>query len=323
MLFQLIKCMTNSERIPQSVGQWCAQIHNRIQPEDAPAADLVAIAAKFVNLYASTKEKGSLVDSSAVAQEASQLEIELDQWEKSLPENWHYSVVKSGGKSDDIYDGHFHLYRDLWTARVWNNYRLTRIRVNEMFLVHADLLGNFGAFFDEDGAQRSKSLAMISKLAEDVCGSVSSQFRRYTEKEAIDRRAPPVAGVFLILYPLAVASSAIGVSKSLHEFAVRRLEAIGKTRGIQQALIMAAGARIKRARWQMARMEGIHVGMSMTDWVARENEDGDGDEAQNKLQQFSRPSYPSVGHIGASPPALRCASGPAGRCQKVGQRCEH
>ncbi|EPE32351.1 C6 zinc finger protein [Glarea lozoyensis ATCC 20868] len=253
----MIKCITKAERVPQSLERWCADIRKLIHLDDAPVADLISIAVRLVNLHASTQKTDSFIDSSDVAEEASRLEIELGHWENSLPINWRFSVIPWSQDSEDIYNGHIHVYQDLWTARVWNNYRQTRIRVNEMFLVHADSLRKLGKCSNEDRVQRGRCLATISRIAEDTCASVSCQFHHDANKKLLEQRASQASGAYLILCPLVVAASAIGVSKAIHDFAARRLETIGKTKGIQQALYMAERARINRARWETARLRRV------------------------------------------------------------------
>jgi hypothetical protein len=252
--------MVKSEPAPQTIAQWCVHVKSRTHSEDVPAVDLVAIVVRFVSLHASTEGKGHFVDSSAVVREASQLEHELDHWKTSLPISWCYRVVRASERREDIYNGNIHTYRDLWTARVWNNYRQTRIRVNEMILLQAGLLNNKEVISPDKVALRRRGIAVISKMAEDICASVSCHFHQHTDKEAVEQKTQPVSGVYFILCPLAIAASAIGILNSVHEFAISRLEAIGKTRGIQQALILASGARVKRAKLE-AKLKGGHVPM--------------------------------------------------------------
>jgi len=63
-------------------------------------------------------------------------------------------------------------------------------------------------------------------------------------------RVPPMTGCFLLLFPLSVADSALGVPKGVHSCVIRMLENFGNTLGIQQALTMIRLTKAQRARWE-------------------------------------------------------------------------
>lgn len=58
-----------------------------------------------------------------------------------------------------------------------------------------------------------------------------------------------MTGCFMLLLPLAIAGSGIGVSGGLHEWSVGMLEVIGGQMGVSQALAMVPLVRRQRARW--------------------------------------------------------------------------
>lgn len=74
----------------------------------------------------------------------------------------------------------------------------------------------------------------ISKIATDICTSVSSQFWRHNAKDATMRFVPAVNGIFLLLFPLAAARSAKGVPKDLHNWVIALLEKIGTRWGFSK-----------------------------------------------------------------------------------------
>lgn len=67
-------------------------------------------------------------------------------------------------------------------------------------------------------------------MATDICCSVSSHFRRHNTVN-FRRKVPPISAVFLLLFPLAVAAGAVGVSEELHNWAIKVLLIIGNTMG--------------------------------------------------------------------------------------------
>jgi hypothetical protein len=101
---------------------------------------------------------------------------------------------------------------------------------------------------DED--TRKRSLETIITMATDICSSVYSQFCKHAIAEARLNGVPPMSGCFLLLFPLSVAGSALGVPEKVHKFTIRMLENFGNTLGIKQALIMVPLTKAQRARWE-------------------------------------------------------------------------
>ena len=83
----------------------------------------------------------------------------------------------------------------------------------------------------ENDRQKKKSLNVISNMATDIICSVSSHFCVHTILKARRTKLPPVSGVFVMLFPLAVAGGAIGVSEDLHDRVIKTLCMIGNTLG--------------------------------------------------------------------------------------------
>jgi hypothetical protein len=246
---------------------------------DQPAADLAKIVSRYTNLSAAVRN--SSIASDRIVKEALALERDFNDWQASLPEIWQFTTTKMTDRLEDTFNGvarklnnfwrilpspilpplstqealltphswRLDSYRDLWTARIWNNFRWARILVNELIVVHMAQLGSTCPVADED-TQRKRSLETISKMATDICSSVYSQFYKHAIAEARLNRVPPMSGCFLLLFPLSVAASALGVPEEVHNFTIRMLENLGNTLGIKQALTMVPLTKAQRARWE-------------------------------------------------------------------------
>jgi hypothetical protein len=59
-----------------------------------------------------------------------------------------------------------------------------------------------------------------------------------------------MSGCFLLLFPLAVAGSGMGVSEDLHNWVIQLLGFIGRKMGISQALLMIDLTKKHRETWQ-------------------------------------------------------------------------
>jgi hypothetical protein len=142
------------------------------------------------------------------------------------------------------------------TARIYGNYRWVRILTNELIWVQISRLSSFSV---ESEIQQRRALDVISKMATDICCSISGQVRQHTIIKVKRSKIPPVSPVFILLFPLAVAAGAIGVSEELHNWAINMLFIIGNTMGIQQALLSIPAAKKHRQQWQKGELEKFFI----------------------------------------------------------------
>ncbi|KAG9239468.1 hypothetical protein BJ875DRAFT_448170 [Amylocarpus encephaloides] len=250
----LVKAISSAELISESMEHWAERFYSHLPSTDAPAASLIGMASKFVRLYANAKHYR--IDIAGIIRQVLSLEQKLSDWEENLPQDWSFSIYRFRKEPNDAEEC-FHEYRDLWTARIWSNYRWARIQVNELFLIYSNGVGNFGCFHNEGGVLRRRSLATISRLSEDICISLASQLQQHQVEDAKVRKIPPLSGVFLNLYPMFVAGAAIGTPESSFEWSLKMLTEVGNNMGIHQALTMIGEVRRYREQWQsMMRCEG-------------------------------------------------------------------
>lgn len=198
------------------------------------AIGLTNIIHRFTNLHASLRQ-GLLLDSNIVVLEALALDAELEDWETNVPEEWKFETVPAPDIMYFTYNGKTHNYRDFWVGRILNNYRWLRIVVNELLMVHMAQLGTSETEYKE---QRTRSYAIIERMATDMCTGISASFFRHSSLPPGQKNIPAMFGIFLILFPLAVAESAMGVSEELRGWVTNVLRFIGKRMGICQAISM-------------------------------------------------------------------------------------
>jgi hypothetical protein len=213
---------------------------------DAHATVLLDIVCRFISLSSSVRNN-ILLDSTTIIQEALALDSELAIWEAQLPDYWRYTIKPSAEHSEIVYKQQVHDYRDVWTARVYNNYRWSRILLNELVLVH---MAKLGLFHSEDEPEQNKHLRVVSEMATDLCTSVSAQFFSSNAQRAIRNHVPAMSGCFLLLFPLAIAGSGIGVPEDLHNWVIKLLDFIGRKMGVSQALSMIDRTKQHRAMWK-------------------------------------------------------------------------
>jgi hypothetical protein len=215
---------------------------------DAPVASLTEIIIKFVDLHASVRQ-GQAVDADAVIRDALLLDTALHEWKAALPPAWKYKVVISP-EAKGTYEGQYHVYSDQWIARMWDHYRWTRILVHELILTHLIRLPSLPTELYE---QQTQSLAIISHLASRICAGVSSQLYHPSATTPEPGSKAQLTSVFMLLWPLKVAGSAIGVPDALHEWVLDVLEKIGQTMGIRQTKVVIFTTVMQREYWKSNR----------------------------------------------------------------------
>jgi hypothetical protein len=189
-----------------------------------------------------------VTDASAIIRDALLLETDLTEWRATLPCNWTYNIrvtPQTDCKFKGTYDGEYHLYKDHWIARMWDHYRWTRILVHELILEHLPRLSLTHA---EIYKQQEQSLTIISHLATTICASVWSQLK--LPDPSIPGSYPQLTSVFMLLWHLRVAGSAVGVPQALHEWVLRILTSIGQEMGIRQTKMVIYRTTYQRQHWK-------------------------------------------------------------------------
>ena len=74
-----------------------------------------------------------------------------------------------------------------------------------------------------------------------------------------------MSGVFLLLLPISIAGSAMGVPESMHQWCIRMLEYIGNKMGIYQALEMVGLVKMQRGKW-IPGNDAFHVPLGGSVW---------------------------------------------------------
>ncbi|KAH1322895.1 hypothetical protein KXV52_005068 [Aspergillus fumigatus] len=211
-------------RFPPELEGWAAPDIPVEANDDFPAVSLIELLLKFIRLRASLARRSGQSMSNAL-REALGCEMQLEEWSTSLPARFGYTEKVSTDTSQYFY-GRVHLYEDVWASRILIHYLVGRLFVNELILHLASQCESS----IEKILQAARARRMILQLAVDICVAAGSQ-PLFPDYMSLDRngRIPPLSGVFLFMYPLAVAATATGVPDDLREWVLRTLDHIGQT----------------------------------------------------------------------------------------------
>lgn len=245
--------------LPAELFEWCQVLKDTQNSPDFPAYTLVGIVGRFIDLHASIT-KQHLADPALIIERALQCETEMQTWESELPDTWRYNLMPATTEvEDNCFGTEYQMYGDMWTVRIWNHYRWARILIHELILTRISL--DPSSSLESKEQCRKQSIETISVMAKDICESVACQFIPRTFSMLTAPTIPYMAGVFLLLFPLAVAGGAIGVSENMFDFVIKLLGKIGNTMGVQQALTLITIT--KKHHKRMQSNSGIHLDFAM------------------------------------------------------------
>jgi hypothetical protein len=232
--FFTLKYFTTGGEIPREILEWSAPDYT--SPILNTAAALISILVRFARFNAALKDAAFNVDPEEAVRQVLIIDTELNDWQASLSSDYWSYVTRKSSELSGVYQGKYHVYQNVWASRTLNHYRWSRIRVNELLYLYISKLANPTA---SQLTQQQTSLSTISHMATEICISVPNHsrllgdgFSSLTNREA---DIPPLNGVFVLLFPLVIAGSAIGVPDELHDWVVKILGMIGSTMGIGHA----------------------------------------------------------------------------------------
>lgn len=239
----ILKYFIAEENAIPDLYDWSPDIISAFGPDAQPAIHLVDIMIRFMKLHSSIREDPN-PDPETIVHSALAFETELDQWAKCLPEKWKFELNESND-TQNTFNGKYMVYDDAWASRDLNHYFWTRLMVNEMILSHISM---FKTTIIKDLKQRQLALDTISQMATNICAGAASQMGAFgCGLPAEDMtRVPPLNGIFMLMFPLAVAGGAAGAPDEVHEWVLQRFQKIGSTMGIRRALELIP--RLKQSR---------------------------------------------------------------------------
>jgi hypothetical protein len=245
-ILKLINCLQRHIAVPKTFLDWSSDAAHYESDEEAAVTTLFCIAAEYCNFRSAMACFRDYSRSNEIVCSVLDIDTKLATWATTLPPQYAYDIVPISEPSEEIFTDHYHLYRNLWIAMVWNNYRCIRILVNELLLVHFLHLsqqqisipnerGSFSSYDSE--VTRVKSVMMT--LTHEICASVPF-YLGYHGSQNFPPKPPKAANGNLLIWPLYVAASMDIISNMMRAWAVTRLEKIGQSMGIQQATILAS-----------------------------------------------------------------------------------
>lgn len=215
---------------------------------DHAAIDLGLLVARFVDLSAFIQAhdvRDSPPKTTSTVHQLLELDAAFADWEAGLGEIWPYRTTRAKHLPyAAAFDQEYHVYYDMWTARMWGHYRWARILINQTILelVEKHSQGNSPLLSE---AEYKHCNMVIRQQARDTLVSTPSHWRH----PLLDDKSPiPVekfggagsgaAGIPVVLFQLKAAACAPGLPGEYWDWAYGIMECIWGDLGMLHAKVM-------------------------------------------------------------------------------------
>ncbi|KAJ6036794.1 hypothetical protein N7540_001073 [Penicillium herquei] len=140
----------------------------------------------------------------------------------------------------DPYKEYVHRYTGFWAADMWNQYRTTKLLLQDMMLAH--LYPEATSPGPNATSSQRKCIRIRTEMriiADDICHSAPYILGLLNQEKREGSAVPvrPSTGAFLLLWPLTVAALVNPNASKVNEFCFRYLDFISEVMGIRQAAV--------------------------------------------------------------------------------------
>ncbi|KAF9884906.1 transcriptional repressor general negative regulator of transcription subunit 4 [Aspergillus nanangensis] len=245
---------TDLTHVPDNVRRLSGFVQSCRSEEDSQVEILVGLIAEMADLLADVKGNGMPNPLEAMGR-AWVIDGKLEAWSLGLPRRWQYTLRckpknNPGLISELAFNDFYHVYPDIWACNIWNYYRNARILLNllirDRLLVHLTIQP-----YPEWKPLLDKTKTTIERCSVDILFSLSFVIAvQFTSLQRGHDQTRPggYLAAYYVIWPLYVAVSVQTPGTPLWEWAVGRLEYIGRVLGIGQALLMARVMRRELAK---------------------------------------------------------------------------
>ncbi|KAL3459634.1 hypothetical protein BJX64DRAFT_301100 [Aspergillus heterothallicus] len=189
----------------------------------------IAIEVDEAHLQSDLEKQQLLIERSLI------LDARLQAWTMSLSPAWSYQVIDDPpahlpkSTYPPIFDNRYHIYHGVSIATMWNNYRQTRIVLNEMIRMMA-----LRRWRVRNIPQYEQIIYQTTGIIEHMAGDICDSIPYYFISGEVG-----FGSIYRALWPLFIAGRCAAGESQVKEWAMQILDLIGNITGIQQAIGMS------------------------------------------------------------------------------------
>lgn len=246
-------------------NDWVQFARQVMQPIDVPAADLGRLIPRFIKLSVPARSR-TFRDGEAGVREILKklinIELEMEAWEDSLEGIWRYKTYQAPYlPASAVFEGEYHIYHDMFVARIWNHYRWARVLINQVILDTAAKYPKTNVALEADINHIGRQKTMV-KYSRDILISTCCHWRH----PLLDGKMPsPVeqqgtagigaAGVSVLLFQLKMVACAPSSPREFWDWSYGVANCIWGDMGILHARNMMDEMDAAAVRWKVETLE--------------------------------------------------------------------
>ncbi|EKV18765.1 hypothetical protein PDIG_07380 [Penicillium digitatum PHI26] len=256
----LTLCSRYNQPVPPRLRYLRAEMERNFNSK-SPSWILSTIHIEVMNLYIQVQPEHETPflagEWETLLSHAAELSQRLENLVADLPVSWRFKTVSDPMANPRlVFHGKYHIYYNVWIAKIWDGMRACRIILNQV--VHCLLLREGLAWAPHDishgGVYTSllqRTLHTTTEMRDDILASVP-QMLGFIQHEAttgasymdcstsgIPSRLVPASGAYFIVWYLYLAGSLPSNTPETRDWIVDRLRAIRSKTGIQKAAFLA------------------------------------------------------------------------------------
>jgi hypothetical protein len=274
MLVQFIPSQLSETPLPPAFFE-CLKMVRQLLPEtEKCSCDLALAISRYLQLTAKQKRL-QLVDGEKQTDEAFQrllgMDAVLNRLEEQLRVGYPYKEETGDYPRIAVFRGRYHIYTEIWGARIWNHLRWVRTLTNQNLI---ELSNKFPTSSSNilSAPLRKQSLETITRMAEEILISTPAHWHHpILEDEtawgfaAQGMGGSGAAGLPTLLWHLKIAACAPGVPMEFWDWSHAIMQVVWREMGMQHALALGQVMEGHRAGQEKEAIDRI-LKIESNDW---------------------------------------------------------
>ncbi|RSL50620.1 hypothetical protein CEP53_008721 [Fusarium sp. AF-6] len=243
-----IPAQMSATPLPAPFYEWITFSCALLDPPDRPAADLGMLICRFIDLSTHIQTyvlSDGRPHTTSTLKQLLDIDAAFAEWDRKLGPTWRFRTEKRNNLPPAaVFEGEYHIYFDMFVARMWGHYRWARTLLNRII---ADFIKSHPVSSSSlvTTSEYKNRLEVVRLLARDTLISTPTHWRHplLTDKFAIPVEnmggaGSGSAGLPIVLFHLQAAACGPGSLDTYWDWAIGVMECIWSDLGILHAKSM-------------------------------------------------------------------------------------
>ncbi|VBB86686.1 Putative protein of unknown function [Podospora comata] len=243
---------TGEGGLPPPFQQWLSMGANMATPKEIPSTELILPVVELVKLSGYVRSQHFIDGQQATTDmigTALALDAQFGAWEDRQDGPWtviEEQVSDNFFPPDAVFEGRYHIYTDMYFARIWNHYRWARIMLSQLLIESVQRFPSSSSSLISDKKIQQIQDCLV-RLVRDTLISIPTHYRHPNLQpehlEHFDKTQGGavigIAGIPTLLFEIKVAGVAPGIPRHYRTWAMGILETIWAKMGMYQSKVLS------------------------------------------------------------------------------------